>query len=133
MRKASLLTVTVIAAMIAGSGAAQDTVIASDTPGALDVPERWDCNRIRPDYSAWLDKGNPAANWKYVGKTYRDTQTGETYNWQNWLDWAEEARCAAVPPETANPNTNLLIGGAITVFGAGLIAIHAGSGPKSPG
>ncbi|MEZ5681654.1 MAG: hypothetical protein R3E14_10215 [Erythrobacter sp.] len=121
---------------LAASGAAQtryDQAISSDTPGALDVREAWDCDRIRPEYSDWLDAGNSPESWRHVGKTYRDHESGELYTWQDWLDWAEEAGCFAgyTPKGALQPNA--LIGGAITVFGASLIAIHNGSGPKSPG
>ena len=111
------------------SGFAQDggeAAIPSDYPGALDVRSDWDCTKIRPEYSEWLDAGNAPASWRHVGKTYRDAESGELYNWQDWLDWAEDAGCFAGYTAQGAIQPNALIGGAITVFGASLIAIHNG-------
>ncbi|WP_369026900.1 hypothetical protein [Qipengyuania sp. RANM35] len=115
------------------SGATAAGVIASDTPGALDEPGTWNCSRIKPEYTDWLDTGHSPDSWRHFGKTYRDSQTDKLYTWQDWLDWAEGAGCFAgyAPEGVASPN--VFIGGALTFFGAGLIAIQSGSGPKSPG
>ena len=137
MRRTGSISFSMVAAcLLASSGLAQgggEPAVSSDTPGALDVRAEWDCSKIRPEYADWLDAGNSPQSWRHVGKTYRDRGTGELYTWQDWLDWAEDAGCFAgyTPPGIAQ--SNALIGGAITVFGASMIAIHNGSGPKSPG
>ena len=137
MRVSRFATIAATAGLLfAVSGAAQDAgvdAIASDTAGALDVPGQWNCSRIRPEYSDWIDAGKSPESWRYVGKTYRDAQTGNLYTWQDWLSWAESAGCFAGYTPEGVPNANVLIGGAITAFGAGLIAVQGGSGPKSPG
>lgn len=137
MRLTSSATLAVLAGMLlAGSGAAQVSqtdVIASNAPGALDAPEAWNCNRLRPEYSQWLDAGNSPESWRFAGKTYRDSQTGNLYTWQDWLSWAEGAGCFAGYTPEGVPNSSILIGGAVTAFGASLIAVQGGSGPKSPG
>lgn len=110
--------------------------IPSDTPGALDIPETWDCRRIEPEYRDWLEAGNTPESWKYVGKTYRDLVSGELYNWQDWLDWAGNAGClpgAAQTTPAGVPTTGLIITGAVTALGVGAVAASGGSGPKSPG
>ena len=137
MRSTNPFLIAIAAASLWGvAGVAQDAAdlaISSETPGALDARSNWDCTKIRPEYSDWLDAGNAPASWRHVGKTYRDAETGELYNWQDWLDWAEDAGCFAGYTTQGTLPPNALIGGAITVFGASLIAIHNGSGPKSPG
>ena len=121
---------------MAGSGSvvAQDRdadVIASDQPGALDEPETWNCRKIRPEYTRWLRDGNTPESWRYVGKIYRETDTGETYTWQDWLEWSDRANCAALANDPSS--SAKLIGGAVAAFGTGLIIAANGSGPKSPG
>lgn len=136
MRRTLLLGLTLAAATSAAVGFAQGAPagpILSDTPGALDVPETWDCRRIEPEYSDWLDKGNSPQSWKFAGKTYREAGTDKLYDWQDWLDWADKAGCFKGANLTNGVNTQLLIGGAITAMGAGLIGAQSGSGPKSPG
>lgn len=137
MRRTKPIIVAVAAGLLcAVSGAAQEaegSAIPSDTPGALDVRSSWDCTKIRPEYSDWLEAGNSPESWRHVGKTYRDRETGDLYQWQDWLDWAEDAGCFAGYTAQGTIPPNALIGSAITVFGASMIAIHHGSGPKSPG
>ena len=139
MRRTSLL---VVASLSLGAGGAAawaqgtgDQAISSSETGALDVPERWNCTRIRPEYDRWLDDGNSPASWRYVGKTYRDVDTGELYTWQDWLEWAEDAGCPVGLTEgaVAGGSSTGLIAGAVTAFGTGLIVAANGSGPKSPG
>lgn len=140
MRKV-LTGVAGIATLLTGGAAAfaqneADQAIASDQPGALDAPETWNCRKIRPEYSDWLEDGNAPESWRYVGKTYRDVDTGDTYTWQDWLDWSDRANCAALADAGTSAGASqsrLLIGAAITAFGTGLIAASGGSGPKSPG
>ena len=135
MSIAALASVALVAgAMSAAAQDSGDSVIPSDRAGALDEPERWDCRRIRPEYEAWLDEGNAASDWRYVGKTYRDVGTGELYSWQDWLAWYEDAGCAAALADAGGVDqSRLLIGGAVVAFGTGLIIASGGSGPKSPG
>jgi hypothetical protein len=126
-----------LALAVAGSGAAQPGggPINSDTPGALEIPELWDCTRVEPEYRDWLEAGNPPETWKYVGKTYRDMLTDELYTWQDWLDWADNAGCLPGALETPPgvPSTGLIISGVVTAIGVGVVAASGGSGPKSPG
>ena len=138
MRRAKPILIAVAAGLAwTGAGSAQvsePSAISSATPGALDVPERWDCRRIKPEYSDWLDAGNSPQSWRHAGKTFRDAETGKTYTWQDWLDWAEDAGCfAGYVPTAGAVQQAPLITGAITAFGASLVAIHRGSRPKSPG
>lgn len=139
MRRTAILVLTSLSLCAGGVAAyAQDAVdrtIGSDETGALDAPERWNCTRIRPEYSRWLDDGNTPESWRYVGKTYRDVDTGELYTWQDWLEWAETAGCAPgyVEGAAGSGPSGGLIAGAITAFGTGLIIAAGGSGPKSPG
>lgn len=109
--------------------------IPSDAAGALDVPETWDCRRIEPDYRDWLDAGNSPDAWKFAGKTYRDVATGELYNWQDWLGWANSAGCLPGAAQTTPPApaTSMIMTGAVAALGVGAIAARDGSGPKSPG
>ena len=110
--------------------------IPSDTPGALDIPETWDCTRIEPEYRDWLEAGNTPESWKFVGKTYRAVEDGDIYNWQDWLDWADDAGCLPGAAQTTPggvPTTGLIITGAVTALGVGAVAASGGSGPKSPG
>lgn len=137
MKSAIAVSIAAASLAFAVSVTAQDgetTAIPSDAAGALERPGKWNCSRIRPEYSRWLEQGNKPEAWRYAGKTFRDRATDKLYNWQDWLDWAEGAGCfAGNAPQGAGIPTNALIGGAVTVFGAGLIAVHHGSGPKSPG
>ena len=133
----TFLLATIVGASVAGASVTavaqvrEDDVIASDQAGALDAPETWNCRKIQPEYTRWLRDGNSADSWRYVGNTYRDVDTGELYTWQDWLEWAETANCAALPANTSS--SAILIGGAVAAFGTGLIIAANGSGPKSPG
>ena len=138
MRKLLISTITAISLAAGGAAVAQsvgDQAIPSDQDGALDEPETWNCTRIQPEYSRWLDDGNSPESWRYVGKTYREVDTGELYTWQDWLDWADDNGCPIGLAEgsvSGGPSGGL-IAGAITAFGTGLIVAANGSGPKSPG
>ena len=137
MRKSALLVAASLS-LVAGGAAvwAQGTggdVISSQEADALDEPETWSCDRIGPEYSRWLDEGNSPDSWRYVGKTYRDANTGELYNWQDWLEWADENSCGIAPVEEILPFAPL-IAPAITALGAGgLLASSSGARPMSPG
>ena len=114
-------------ALVGGSALAQSSQpIASDTQGALEAPEYWNCDRIRPEYTAYLEAGNAPESWRYVGKTYRDVANDRTYTWQDWLDWADDAGCGAA--RLAEPKPNTAIGILLGFFGAGLIAAVGGGG-----
>lgn len=113
--------------------------VGSDVNGALPPPETWNCDLIAPEYRDWLDQGNKADDWKYVGPVYVHTVDGGEYDWGDWIDWANANGCAGgefVRPEFL-PGVVLapgLVGGLITAAGAGgLIGAQAGSGPRSPG
>lgn len=136
-RPVAALAAAALFAGVAGSGVAQPGAepIPSDTPGALDIPETWDCRRIEPEYRDWLEAGNTPESWKYVGKTYRDLVSGELYNWQDWLNWANSAGCLPGAAQTTPPApaTGMIMTGAVAALGVGAIAARDGSGPKSPG
>ncbi len=120
--------------------ASANSAIPSSTPGALLRPEEWDCNRIYPEYRAWLEAGNAPADWRHVGKTYRDVEDAELYDWNLWLEWAEDAGCGPLiyPSESAGlltdvPTPALVVGGVVTTLGiVGLVA-GSGGGTDSPG
>ncbi|TMM49014.1 hypothetical protein [Qipengyuania marisflavi] len=81
-----------------------EPVIDSDSPGALDPKDAWSCELILPEYRAWLDEGNDPADWKFVGKTFRDVRDSATYTWLDWIDWINENDCVEgglVKPEIA--------------------------------
>ena len=119
-------------ALVAGSAAAQQgEVIPSSQDGALDAPETWNCDRIRPEYARWLEDGNAPADWRYAGITYRDVQNDRLYTWQDWLDWADEAGCPGLVDGQLQPNN--AIGILLSFFGAGLIAAVGGERAISPG
>ena len=136
-RRATIAAIALLSAGLAASAFAQAPAgpIPSDAPDALDVPETWDCRRIEPDYRDWLEAGNPADSWKYVGKTYRDVKDGDIYTWQDWLNWADDAGCLPGAAQTTAPApaTSMIMTGAVAALGVGAIAARDGSGPKSPG
>ncbi|QKG72427.1 hypothetical protein [Erythrobacter mangrovi] len=113
--------------------------VGSDVNGALPPPEAWNCDQIAGEYRDWLDQGNKAGDWKYVGPVYVHVEDGGEYDWGDWIDWANGNGCAGgafIRPEVL-PGVVLapgLVGGLITAAGAGgLIGAQAGSGPRSPG
>lgn len=112
--------------------AIEDQAIRSDTEGALDPPDQWSCDRIFPEYKAFLDAGNAPEDWPHLDKFYRNVRDGEIYTWRRWLRWANENKCgdgaSLVEPEMG-PGS--LIGIAITEFG--IIGAAATQRPKSPG
>lgn len=117
--------------LVGGSAVAQQAEpIPSNAAGALEAPEYWDCDRIRPEYSEYLEDGNAPEEWRYVGQNYRDVSDDRIYTWQDWLDWADEAGCAAGYVE-ARPG--VAIGLLMGFFGAGLIAATGGERAISPG
>ncbi|QYJ06883.1 hypothetical protein [Qipengyuania flava] len=137
-RTGACLAAAAFAVSTVGIGAAQTgpAPIPSDTPDALEIPELWDCSRIEPEYRDWLDAGNTPDSWKYVGKIYRDVEDGDLYNWQDWLDWADDAGC--LPGGLTNttpgvPAPGLIVAGVVTALGVGVVAGSGGSGNKSPG
>lgn len=136
-RLGASLAGTALVLGLAAGGSAQTgpSPISSDTPGALEIPELWDCTRIEPEYRDWLEAGNTPESWKFAGKTYRDTLTDELYTWQDWLDWADDAGCLPAGLQTTPgvPAPGIIIAGVITTLGVGIVSGSGGSGPKSPG
>lgn len=116
----------------------QASAIPSTADDALLPPASWNCERIFPEYRAWLDEGNAPSDWKHVGKTYRDAANEELYAWQDWLDWAATAGCGEglVQGESVLlllPSTATIVGGSVSALGAPLLASELGSGNDSPG
>ena len=119
---------------LAQVGQGEEAVIASDTEGALPVPEEWDCSLIRPDYRDWLNDNNTPESWRYAGHRYRNVANDRIYTWQDWLDWADDAGCPApVGPVSPAASPNAGLGVVVGFLGAGLIAALSGSNSKSPG
>ena len=113
-----------LAGVIGASAVAQSTdaeprevVIWSDRGDGLEPPRLWDCTRIAPEYSRWLEDGNAPESWKYAGKTYRENGEARQYDWPMWIDWYEDSCGAALVPES----NGLALGKGVKV---GLIA-HA--------
>lgn len=128
---------TAVAVLAAGSVAiAQDTVIPSDARGAMPPPRAWDCERIFPEYEAWLDAGNRPETWRYVGNQYKDVADGSRYDWADWLEWHARACPAAAPAERGLPGNAALIGGIVGALGITALAAGgggSGGGTDSPG
>ena len=153
MRKAipSLLFAGAAALAVNGSFAvAQDATereILSSEDGALLPPEYWDCSLYVEEYEQFLEAGNDPETWRHTGKRFRSAGDGEIYDWREWLDWYEDANCAAgyvdgqasVAGNTAGGSTGGgLFGGSTTGIAivAGLVVtglIAAGSGGGSDG
>ena len=128
----TMVTAIAALALVGGNALAQQVEpVPSDAQGALLAPEYWDCDRIRPEYSDWLEEGNAPEDWRYVGQTYRDVRDDRLYTWQDWLDWADEAGCGAAL--LAEPQPGTAIGILLSFFGAGLIAAVGGERAVSPG
>ena len=115
---------------------ASNGLIPSTADGALDEPSTWSCDRLLPEYKAWLDQGNDPNEWVHVGKGYYVFETGEKYSWNDWIDWMNSNGCVAEPlvqPEFA-PAFSLL--GPAIVTGpsvASAVAAQSASEAKSPG
>lgn len=123
---------------LAQVGQGDEAVIASDTEGALPVPEEWDCLLILPEYENYLDSGNAPEDWRYVGKTYKNVESNQNYDWNDWLRWADDSGCQvgalvndqflALPAAVGSG-----LGAVVGFLGAGLIAAVGGEQAKSPG
>ena len=118
--------------------------VPSSNPGALKRPEEWDCGYVVPEWEEWLEQGNPPQDWQFAQDTFRDVEDGELYNWQDWLDWFEDAGCppgglvegsqaAAGATSGSLAGTPAIIGGILG--GLGLVSVVAGAsgGTDSPG
>ena len=105
--------------------------IPSDAEGALPVPQDWNCDRIRPEYREWLRTGHDKNDWRFAGKTYRAVDTGEVYDWNDWLRWARTEKCAGFAQAS---NSRYFYGAAIWAAGMALLLTAFGKGgPDSPG
>ena len=126
-------------ALVGGSTLAQSKeAIHSDEKGALPAPNEWECEIILPEYQAYLDEGNPASEWQFVGKTYYDGKARQYYDWGDWLEWVKTSGCDVGPLVTdqflALPFAGQgVVGGLISFFGGGLVAASTGSEAISPG
>lgn len=117
-----------VSAQMAKEGEA--AVVSSTDAGALPPPAEWRCDLIRPEYADWLTAGNTAQDWRYAGATYRDADSGDLYDWGDWLAWAETADCAS---QGWMPSGRAAIGVAIGGLGAALLVSSNGANAKSPG
>lgn len=163
MRRILTIVLTAAAGSLAVTGTlayaqmAADREILSSEEGALLPPEHWECGLYVKEYEDYLEAGNDPAAWRFAGKSYRSAGDGERYDWRGWLQWNEDADCAAALPAggsadgvakalgsgaaggSGNGNVALYIGGGLVV--TGLIAAGAGGGGggdeggnnKSPG
>ena len=101
MRKAIPTLLFAGAAALAVNGSlvvaqdASEREILSSEDGALLPPEYWDCSIYVEEYEDYLEAGNVPESWRFVGKRYRSAGDGEIYDWREWLDWYEDADCAA--------------------------------------
>lgn len=114
----------------------RSTPVSSEESDALDTRDEWECQKIYPEYRSFLDEGNDPKDWKFAGKFYRDVRTGALYQWSDWIDWANDAKCngqTPLPQPEALPIVGPLIAAAIAGSNAGLIGVQQGSGPMSPG
>lgn len=112
------------------SGTSGQPVVSASAPGALPEPRDWRCDLIRPEYREWLRSGHKESDWRFAGKTYRVADTGELYDWNDWLRWAHQARCAGF---VQKPEPRLWTGAAIWAAGMALLFAAFGSAPDSPG
>ena len=81
-----------------------DREILSSEDGALLPPEHWECGIYVEEYEDYLEAGNDPAAWHFAGKRYRSAGDGERYDWREWLEWYEDADCAAAGLVDANAN-----------------------------
>ncbi|NNC53164.1 MAG: hypothetical protein HKO08_09025 [Erythrobacter sp.] len=144
MRKILPITLMAAAASLAANAAiaqADAAPIASDSVGALEAPEDWDCERYEEEWREWIDEGNSPDAWRFAGKRYRAVSDGDLYTWEDWLDWSDESGCLAgayVMPEDSGV-VGVAFGGltaVMAVFGTsatGLIAASGGENSQSPG
>jgi len=116
---------------LAANALAQDSAIPSSASNALPPPDSWRCDRIAPEYDAWLEGGNTADTWRFVGPTYRDVGSDRLYDWDDWLAWHSKSCIAAGRDAGGMPDTGLLIGGIVGALG--VTALAAGSGGGSGG
>lgn len=118
---------------------AQDAPIPSSSSDALPPPEAWRCDRIAPEYDAWLKGGNTPETWRYAGPTYRKDRTDEVYDWNDWLDW-HRTHCgvgmadAGHDGSASGTHSGVLIGGVVGALGVtAIVAGAGGGGTDSPG
>ena len=117
---------------------AQDALIPSSSSDALPPPEAWRCDRIAPEYDAWLKGGNTPETWRFAGPTYRKDRTDEVYDWNDWLDW-HRTHCgvgmtASDHNRGSGTHSGTLIGGVVGALGVtGIVAGVGGGGTDSPG
>lgn len=144
MRKILPITLMAAAASLAANTAiaqADAAPIASDSVGALEAPEDWDCDRYEEEWREWIDQGNSPDTWRFAGKRYSAVSDGDIYTWQDWLDWADENGCLAGAYILAEDSgvVGVAFGGlsaVLAVLGTsttGLIAASGGENSQSHG
>ena len=110
MRRILPIVLTAAAGSLAVTGTlayaqmASDREILSSEDGALLPPEHWECGIYVEEYEDYLEAGNDPAAWRYAGKRYRSAGDGERYDWREWLEWYEDADCAAAGFVDGNTN-----------------------------
>lgn len=122
-------------------------LILSSTAGAMLPPNQWNCDRYVAEYRDFLDAGNSPSSWRFYGKRYRTTDTGEVYDWPMWLKWQASAKCAQLSPTQSAASEGgggfggmTAVGVVAGLLGTGAIAAGGGGGGgdekptnKSPG
>ena len=141
MRRILPIALFAAAASLAANGAfaqADSAPIASDSAGALEAPEDWDCDRYDEEWREWIDASNAPEAWRFSGKTYRAVSDGDLYTWDDWLEWSEDNGCVA--PAYLSPGssgggigTPTAVGLITSVFGVGLATASGGENSMSPG
>lgn len=144
MRKILPITLMAAAASLAANTAiaqADAAPIASDSVGALEAPEEWDCDRYEEEWREWIDQGNSPDTWRFAGKRYRAVSDGDLYTWEDWLDWSDENGCLAGAYLDGGTAANsggdfggsTAIGLVVGFFATALIAASGGENSQSPG
>ena len=129
--KALPLAGLALACGLGASALAQVNAVPSSASNALPPPDSWRCDRIAPEYDAWIEGGNSADTWRYSGPTYRDVANDRLYDWNDWLAWHSDACLAATGEQGGMPDTGMLVGGIVGALG--VTALAAGSGGGSGG
>ena len=141
MRTILPITLLAAAASLAAGGAfaqADSAPVSSDSPGALEAPEDWDCDRYEEEWREWVDDGNAPEAWRFAGKTYRAVSDGDIYRWDDWLEWAEDNNCLAgayLAPQGASAGISGMtaVGAVLGTLAVAIVVASGGDNAMSPG